>query len=112
MSEIVTKKINRDEFLDCVMRRLMDGSSDNAISDTDAFAFSLFDVYEAMTAELLDLVSKGYRVSLTGFGSFYAPMHKGHPVQFGSKRDTVKDYRVFKFSASNVLNKHLREITE
>ena len=40
-------------------------------------------VYDALIEELIDLVSKGNKVTLTGFGKFYPLEHKGHRVRFG-----------------------------
>lgn len=65
-------------------------------------------VYEGMIEETHDIVEMGKSLSLTGFGSFYLQRHKGHPVQF-EKHAAVKDYLVFKFSASDVLNRRFRE---
>lgn len=71
--------------------------------------------YDMMTETLLDVVEQGYDVCFMGFGRFYLQTHKGHPVRFKdeegvSNPDTeVEDYIVFKFSASNALNQHIRE---
>jgi DNA-binding protein HU-beta len=104
-------KVNREEFLRRVEARLTASGSVNKMSNGTPM-FTVEDVYHAMLAELIELIQSGQRVSLTGFGSFYTQMHKGHPVQFGGKKDVVPAYRVFKFSASNVLNKRLREAGE
>lgn len=65
-------------------------------------------VVDTMLDTIISDVKDGKRVSLTGFGSFYSQIHRGHPVQFGVKTDRVPDYRVFKFAVSNVLNKDFR----
>lgn len=64
--------------------------------------------YNALTEGIHKVITEGSTLSLTGFGVFYLHEHKGHPVQFESKK-SVKDYLVFKFSASDVFNKRLRE---
>ena len=64
--------------------------------------------YDALTEGIHDIVMNGTILSLTGFGSFYLQKHKGHPVQF-ERRSAVPDYVVFKFSASDVLNKRFRD---
>jgi nucleoid DNA-binding protein len=56
------------------------------------------DVYEALIDELLEVVSSGGSVVLTGFGRFYRQDHKGHKVRFG--KSAVSSYPVLKFSAS------------
>lgn len=68
-------------------------------------------VYEAGIAELLDIVVRGDRVMLTGFGRFYPQAHKGHRVQFADGQDgegmVIDDYSVLKFSATREVNKLL-----
>ena len=60
----------------------------------------------AMTTEAIrDIVASGIKLSLSGFGVFYLQRHRGHPVQFQSGATATQDYLVFKFSASNTLNK-------
>ena len=54
-------------------------------------------VYEGILDELLDAVSHGEAVALTGFGRFYRQTHRGHKVRFGQSE--VDDYSVLKFSA-------------
>lgn|SRR5699024_2117074 len=56
-------------------------------------------IYDAMIDELLDVVSSGGSLMLTGFGRFYCLEHKGHKVRFG--KDSVPNYPVLKFSASS-----------
>lgn len=63
--------------------------------------------YNAIVDGIHDVVASGRTLSLTGFGSFYLQRHKGHPVQFEG-RANVGDYVIFKFSASDVLNKRFR----
>lgn len=72
-------------------------------------------VYEAGIQELLETVSRGDRLVLTGFGRFYLQAHKGHRVQFadakGGKNPVIEDYSVLKFSARREVNKHLHRLT-
>ena len=55
-------------------------------------------VYDAFIEELIDLVSKGNKVTLTGFGKFYPQEHKGHRVRFadGDGSTEIDDYTVLK----------------
>lgn len=62
-------------------------------------------VYEGILDELLDAVSHGETVGLTGFGRFYRQTHRGHKVHFGQSE--VDDYSVLKFSASRIVNRKL-----
>ena len=91
------KKVNRGEYLGRVAKRVGKDYS------------QVLDVYNAMVAELVDIAKAGERLSLTGFGLFYVQQHKGHPVQFSGDVEKVSDYAVLKFSASNVMNKKLRD---
>lgn len=77
--------------------------------------------YDAMIEELLDLVGKGNRVTLTGFGRFYPQMHKGHHVRMqitkegshdGGDSHLVDDYVVLKFSATRDVNKSIKATDE
>lgn len=63
--------------------------------------------YDALIEELIDLVSKGNKVTLTGFGKFYAQEHKGHRVRFadGDGPSEIDDYTVLKFSATRAVNR-------
>lgn len=88
-------KVSRMTFLEQVAKR-------SGLSEEDVLKF-----YDAMMAEMKEMMRQGKRVTLTGFGSFFMAKHKGHPVQFN--KDEVHDYVVFKFSSSNVLNKKFRE---
>lgn len=88
-------KVSRMTFLEQVAKR-------SGLSEEDVLKF-----YDAMIAEMKEMMCQGKRVTLTGFGSFFMAKHKGHPVQFN--KDGVDDYVVFKFSSSNVLNKKFRE---
>ncbi len=68
--------------------------------------------YEAIFGEILDLVNAGNRVTLTGFGKFYAQSHKGHNVVLSIRdnpenRGRVEDYSVLKFSATREVNKRV-----
>ncbi len=65
-------------------------------------------VYDSAMAELLDVVSRGDRLILTGFGSFERQWHKGHPVRFTKVGETkVDDYSVLKFSATRRTNQSI-----
>ncbi|MBB6121572.1 HU family DNA-binding protein [Nocardiopsis algeriensis] len=65
-------------------------------------------VYDAAMAELLDVVGRGSRLVLTGFGSFERQWHKGHPVRFtGAGNTRVDDYSVLKFSATRQTNQYI-----
>lgn len=63
-------------------------------------------VYEDILGELLETVTHGQSVALTGFGRFYLQTHRGHKVHFG--RSDVDDYSVLKFSASRIVNRQLQ----
>lgn len=70
----------------------------------------VLEVYDAIVENIFDELTKGYNVSLAGFGLFYVQKHKGHPVQFNGGNDkNVDDYLVLKFSASKNSNRRLRE---
>lgn len=92
------KKINKEMFIAAVAERT---------GLTQATVSTVFDAYQE---EIIDRVTNNEEVSITGFGRFYLQRHKGHPVQFSSMNETVHDYVVFKFSASNVLNNKLRTL--
>ena len=70
--------------------------------------------YNIVINGIVNVVKTGTKLSLMGFGVFYLQDHKGHPIQF--KEDDkqmgrnmhVGKYKVFKFSASNVLNGAIR----
>ena len=64
--------------------------------------------YDMIIGGIVDVVRDGYRLNLMGFGSYYKQWHKGQPVQFHSTAKRRPDYEVFKFSASNTLNRSLR----
>lgn len=91
------RKINKNEFLSAVAKRA--GVSLSTVKT----------VYKAFVEELKNVVCHGYDLSLTGFGSFILKKHKGHPVQFEAKTETVKDYVVLKFAASDVLMTDIRK---
>lgn len=66
--------------------------------------------YDALIEELIDLVSKGNKVTLTGFGKFYPQEHKGHRVRFGDGDGSseIDDYTVLKFSATRAVNRSVK----
>lgn len=91
------KKINKSQLLSGAAKK---HGIDLAILQRD---------YSIIVDEIVEKAKQGYEVSLTGFGVYVLKKHKGHPVQFGSKSTHVKDYEVLKFSASDALNRKLRE---
>lgn len=93
-------KVNKEKFLSRVAKRA--GISKSVVRK----------VYYAMIAEIEWIAQNEDKLTLTGFGTFYVQRHKGHPVQFGTRSTNVSDYLVFKFSASNVLNKRIRKMNE
>ena len=106
----IMTKINKEEFLKRVNARLQaDLPDEEVVSSKSHHLYTVEQVWDAVEAEIKHIVRCGCRLSLTGFGSFYAQTHRGHPVQFGGQKEKVHDYKVFKFSASNVLNKMLRD---
>lgn len=68
-------------------------------------------VHQAYVDSVVEYIQKGKTVSITGFGMYYLQKHKGHPVQFESQNHHVSEYALLKFSASDALNKRLREPT-
>ena len=90
-------KVNKNEFLERIAEK-------NEIPLSEVRL-----VYDAIVDELKTVVCNGQDLSLTGFGTFSLKRHKGHPVQFEAKTDTVKDYVVLKFAASDVLMSKIRQ---
>lgn len=64
--------------------------------------------YNMVIDGIIDVVRLGTKLSLMNFGVFYLQKHSGHPIQFKDEKAFVKDYKVFKFTASNVLNDSVR----
>lgn len=62
-------------------------------------------VYESIIATLLDAVTDGEIVELTGFGSFRKQHHQGHKVRFG--RTSIGEYTVMRFKASRSTNRRI-----
>lgn len=91
------KKMNKRQFL----RRLATDNNMTVAAATDA--------YEAVVGTIQNIVSEGKVLSLTKFGNFFIQKHKGHPVKFDDTTEAVEDYVVFKFSASDALNKEFRQ---
>ena len=89
-------KINKNEFFDRISKK------------HDIDVETIRTVYDAMVNELTDIVCEDRSLSLTGFGTFSLKSHKGHPVQFEAKTNKVEDYKVLKFTASDVLMLHIR----
>lgn len=92
-----SKKVNKSEYLQNVAKR------------TGMSLDDVFDVFDAMVDELVEVARSKRKLSLTGVGLFYVQQHKGHPVQFAGSSEKVSDYEVLKFSASDVMNKKLRD---
>lgn len=90
------QKVNKNEFIERIAK-------DNNM-DVD----TVRTVYEAIVNELVDIVCKDQSLSLTGFGTFALHDHKGHPVQFGARVESVDDYKILKFAASDVLMSRIR----
>lgn len=97
-------RVNRSEFLRDVARR----------ADTDVRLTT--EVVNAALAEILEVVSRGDHLTITGFGKFYPQQHKGHRVQQVSESGKlasngavahVDDYTVLKFSATRTVNRSL-----
>lgn len=66
--------------------------------------------YRMVSEGIVDVVAAGITLSLMGFGVFRLQEHGGHSVQFKEKEPSfVKSYKVFKFSAANVLNAAIRK---
>ncbi len=65
--------------------------------------------YNMVVDGIIDVVRLGTTLSLMNFGVFFLQKHSGHPIQFKDKKTYVGDYKVFKFSASNVLNASMRK---
>ena len=90
-------KINKNEFLHLVAKKC------------DVSFVTTKKVYTAMIEQIKESVCEANSVSLTGFGRFSLKKHKGHRVQFEAKSDTVTDYLVLKFVASDALMSDIRE---
>ena len=97
-------KVNRNEFLDMVTQSLPCFTDEGVkLSQADVRT-----VYDALVSKIKEIVVSGQDLSLTGFGSFTLKKHKGHPVQFEANEDSVDDYVVLKFTASDVLMNSIR----
>lgn len=92
----VKRKVNKNEFLEEIAAK-----SNMPLSDVRV-------IYDAIVDGVKNVVCNGQDLSLTGFGTFSLKKHKGHPVQFEAKSDTVQDYVVLKFAASDVLMSKIR----
>lgn len=103
-TQLETGRVSKREFVQRAARR---GGIPHA---------TMQKAYDSIVAELLDLVGKGNRVTLTGFGRFYPQPHKGHTVQTKIRKDKsgpgeskqVDDYVVLKFSATRDVNKMIK----
>lgn len=70
--------------------------------------------YDIVIGGIISAAKEGFSLSLMGFGVFYLQEHNGHPVQFkgergGGEMTYTPKYKVFKFSASKVLNVAIRK---
>lgn len=90
------RRVNKNEFLEIIAEK--NNMTPKAVRI----------IYEAIVDEIKAVVCSGQDLSLTGFGTFSLKTHKGHPVQFEAESDTVKDYVVLKFAASDVLMSRIR----
>ena len=100
-------KVNKEQLIVRVAEELRDHKSMRDLSERARINL-VHQVLDTTIDAIISDVKEGKRVSLTGFGSFYSQIHRGHPVQFGTKTERVPDYPVFKFAVSNVLNKDFR----
>ena len=90
------ERVTKRAFIAAVARRV--GLPKKVVSE----------IYDAAIAELIDVVRRGDRLILTGFGSFERQWHKGHPVRFTkSGENKVDDYSVLKFSATRQTNQRI-----
>ena len=94
------QKVNKNEFIDIIAK------------DKNMDAGTVKTVYDAIIGTLTDIVCDGQSLSLTGFGTFSLKEHKGHPVQFEAKTESVGNYKVLKFTASDVLMSRIRDRTK
>ena len=95
-----SKKINKKEYLAYVANKYQ--VNEHELSKS----------YDMLLDGLLDIVQEGHKVVLTGIGCVYLQKHKGHPVQFETVGASVKDYVVFKFAPSNLINQKMRQAYE
>lgn len=96
-SKVPTKKINKGEFVSIAAK-----SAGLSVKDMNA-------ALNAILVSIPELAKEGAEISFSNFGTFSVKSHKGHPVNFESKRENIDSYAVFKFSASTALNKRLRD---
>ena len=91
------QRVNKREFVSKVAAR------------ADLSTKTVAVAYEAFVDELLEIVGRGDRLLLTGFGKFYPQLHKGHRVQFAQRESagSIDDYAVLKFSAARDVNRRL-----
>lgn len=96
--ESVDERVNKREYVKGIARR----------AGVPVRVASL--VYEAAIEELIEIVSRGNSLTLTGFGRFYPQEHKGHLVRVGFGKGVsgvtsdVDDYTVLKFTATKAMN--------
>lgn len=63
--------------------------------------------YEEIVSQIIEVMSEGRQLMLTGFGVFYAHRHSGHKVNFVEASASITDYVTFRFSGAKVVNKAL-----
>lgn len=90
-------KMNKSELLTCVAK-------ENNLTQKQ-----MRSVFDSIIECIRQNICEGKDVSLTGFGTFSLQKHKGHPVQFASSSNVVKDYVVVKFTPSDALMTSIRK---
>ena len=97
-----------------VLRQNHENSSDFEDSmELILCSFSIDEVYDSIFRVIKEIVMEGDKVFITGFGSFYPMLHKGHPVRFGSSSERlVPDYHTFKFSVVPSVREELRRVLD
>ena len=107
------EKLNKSQFLHLLAEKHCNEQY-GAVNPEQVRAYEgkLTKAYTEIVDGIAYYTGNGYELSLTGFGVFVMKHHKGHPVQFGKSKSKVSDYDVLKFSASDVLNRRLRNMVK
>lgn len=92
----MTKKMNKRAFINYLAK-----THNKSVEQ-------VVEAYNMIIGGIIDVVKQGYVLSLMRFGVFRIQIHKGHPIQFNDKSSSVCKYKVFKFSAADVLNSDIR----